>query len=216
MNASRTRVPVSIHSADPLTQAGVVSSLRCDPTVELLDEGREDAAPAGDEVAMVLTDRLSDGTEKRLRSLARDPRRRVVLVSDRLREAEMMRVIDSGVRVVVWRQQATPGRLVSAVHTAARGESLVPADLLARLLAETRRLYRSTVAEPGTRPADGLTARELDVLRLVANGMETREIAERLAYSERTVKSVLHGMMTRLRLRNRAHAVAYALREGHL
>jgi DNA-binding NarL/FixJ family response regulator len=50
------------------------------------------------------------------------------------------------------------------------------------------------------------------VLRLVADGYETREIASKLSYSERTVKNVLHELTSRLQLRNRAHAVAYALR----
>jgi len=52
------------------------------------------------------------------------------------------------------------------------------------------------------------------VLRLVADGLETSEIASRLSYSERTIKKVLHEVMTRLQLRNRSHAVAYALRNG--
>jgi DNA-binding NarL/FixJ family response regulator len=54
----------------------------------------------------------------------------------------------------------------------------------------------------------------VEVLRLIADGFDTREIASKLSYSERTVKNVLHGITTRLRLRNRAHAVAYALRNG--
>jgi DNA-binding NarL/FixJ family response regulator len=61
-----------------------------------------------------------------------------------------------------------------------------------------------------------LSAREVDVLKLVAEGFDTREIAGKLCYSERTVKNVLHGLMLRLRLRNRAHAVAYAARHGYL
>lgn len=54
------------------------------------------------------------------------------------------------------------------------------------------------------------------MIKLVAEGLETREIAAKLCYSERTVKSVLQGMMLRLNLRNRAHLVAYAAREGYL
>ena len=59
-----------------------------------------------------------------------------------------------------------------------------------------------------------LAQREVDVLRLVADGYDTAQIAHRLCYSERTVKNVLHGVTTRLQLRNRSHAVAYAVREG--
>jgi len=59
-----------------------------------------------------------------------------------------------------------------------------------------------------------LADREVEVLRLVAEGLDTAEIASRLSYSQRTIKTVLHDVTTRLQLRNRSHAVAYALREG--
>ena len=59
-----------------------------------------------------------------------------------------------------------------------------------------------------------LTPIRARVLRLVADGHDTAEIARELCYSERTVKNVLHDLTTRLQLRNRSHAVAYALREG--
>jgi len=51
-------------------------------------------------------------------------------------------------------------------------------------------------------------------LRLLADGMDTGQIAQRLSYSERTVKNILQGMLTRLGLRNRTHAVAHAIRLG--
>jgi DNA-binding NarL/FixJ family response regulator len=59
-----------------------------------------------------------------------------------------------------------------------------------------------------------LNPREVRVLRLVADGRPTYDIARELSYSERTVKNILHDVTNRLQLRNRAHAVAYALREG--
>ncbi len=60
----------------------------------------------------------------------------------------------------------------------------------------------------------GLTDREVDVLRLVADGYDTTQIAETLCYSARTVKNVIHDVTTRFNLKNRSHAVAYAMREG--
>lgn len=75
-------------------------------------------------------------------------------------------------------------------------------------------MQRSADDRPGT--LAGLAPREIDVIRLIAEGLDTAEVAGKLSYSERTVKNVLHGMTTRLHLRNRAHAVAYALREGHI
>jgi DNA-binding NarL/FixJ family response regulator len=102
-----------------------------------------------------------------------------------------------------------------AVIAAHRGEGDLPSDLLGRLISQVGTLRTSSVGSSGVRPS-GLTSRETDVLRLVAEGMDTGEIARKLSYSERTVKNIMHGLTTRLALRNRAHAVAYALREGYI
>ena len=63
-------------------------------------------------------------------------------------------------------------------------------------------------------PPPGPTPRERDVLELLADGHSTREIAIRLAYSERTIKNILQDLTTRLHLRNRTQAVAHAVRSG--
>jgi DNA-binding NarL/FixJ family response regulator len=70
------------------------------------------------------------------------------------------------------------------------------------------------VAAPRGLRLAGLTPRERDVLTLVAEGLSTRDVAIRMAYSERTIKNVLQELTTRLQLRNRTQAVAYALRNG--
>jgi DNA-binding NarL/FixJ family response regulator len=71
-----------------------------------------------------------------------------------------------------------------------------------------------TVLRPRGYRLNGFSSREVDVLRLVAEGYDTEEIARMLAYSERTVKNVIHGVTARFNLRNRCHAVAYAVRAG--
>jgi DNA-binding CsgD family transcriptional regulator len=89
----------------------------------------------------------------------------------------------------------------------------VPPDLLGRLLTQVGRLHDHVLGPRGLTLA-GLTQREIDVLKLVAEGLNTGEIARRLSYSERTIKNVIHDVTARFRLRNRSHAVAYAMREG--
>jgi DNA-binding NarL/FixJ family response regulator len=74
-------------------------------------------------------------------------------------------------------------------------------------------LQREVLAPRGL-TFSGLSERETQVLSMVANGDDTAAIARTLAFSERTVKSVIHDLMSRLQLRNRSHAVAYAVREG--
>jgi DNA-binding CsgD family transcriptional regulator len=88
-----------------------------------------------------------------------------------------------------------------------------PSDLLGRLLNQIGSLQRDLLTPRGL-TFTGLTKRELEVLRLVAAGYNTNEIARRLAFSERTVKNAIHDVTTRLQLRNRSHAVAYAVRQG--
>ncbi len=72
-----------------------------------------------------------------------------------------------------------------------------------------------TVERPGsTMTTVRLSSREAEVLRLVADGLDTSDIAEQLAYSESTIKGVLAKLMARLEARNRCHAVAIVVREG--
>jgi DNA-binding NarL/FixJ family response regulator len=59
-----------------------------------------------------------------------------------------------------------------------------------------------------------LSDRELRVLALIAEGHPTREVAQQLCYSERTVKNVLHDIVTKLNVRSRSQAVAHAVRDG--
>jgi DNA-binding NarL/FixJ family response regulator len=84
---------------------------------------------------------------------------------------------------------------------------------LGQLLGQVGRLQRQILSPRGL-TFTGLTDREIKVLRLIADGHDTNEIAQELCYSQRTVKNVVHGVTTRLQLRNRTHAVAYAVREG--
>ena len=112
---------------------------------------------------------------------------------------------------------ATPKILAPAVNApickVAAGEGVIPTDLLGHLLGQVGRLQRQVLSPRGL-TFTGLSDRESEVLRLIADGHDTNEIARQLSYSQRTVKNVLHDVTTRLQLRNRSHAVAYAVREG--
>jgi DNA-binding NarL/FixJ family response regulator len=205
------RIPVTVHAPDPISLAGVTSQLNQRPEIRLVDE---DSRQPGT-VAVLLAVALDERTLSRLRQLVRADGVRAVLVANLIREAELLQVIDCGVGAIVWRHEATGPRLLQAVIAASRGDGDLPSDLLGRLITQVGIMHRNAKHLPGD-PASGLTPREVDVLRLVAEGMETGEIAGKLSYSERTVKNVMHSLTTRLRLRNRAHAVAYALREGYI
>ncbi|MCX4459619.1 response regulator transcription factor [Streptomyces sp. NBC_01728] len=208
---SGNRIPVVVQAPDPISRAGVRSQLGQHAVIELLD-----SAEAGPGMVAVLVNEGPDETTlSRLRRLVRSDGARAVLVVNAIREAELLDVIECGVGAIVWRHEASAHRLVQAVLAAARGDGDLPADLLGRLIIQVGSLQRTASGQSGV-PLSGLVPREIDVLRLVAEGLDTGEIASKLSYSERTVKNVMHGLTTRLHLRNRAHAVAYALREGYI
>jgi DNA-binding NarL/FixJ family response regulator len=208
---SGNRIPVVVQAPDPISRAGVRSQLAQHPVIDLLDSA--EAGPGT--VAVLVNEGPDETTLSRLRRLVRSDGARAVLVVNAIREAELLDVIECGVGAIVWRHEASAHRLVQAVLAAARGDGDLPADLLGRLITQVGSLQRTASGQTGV-PLSGLVPREIDVLRLVAEGLDTGEIASKLSYSERTVKNVMHGLTTRLHLRNRAHAVAYALREGYI
>ena len=161
----------------------------------------------------MVSDHLDDETSRVVRALCRGDQPRIVLVATEIDESTLVAAAELGVGGLLRRAQATEDALVRVITRVASGDGEVPPDLLGRLLEQVGRLQRQVLAPRGL-AFSGLTPRETEVLRLVAEGHDTSEIASRMCYSERTVKNVLHDLTTRLQLRNRAHAVAYAMREG--
>jgi DNA-binding NarL/FixJ family response regulator len=204
-----TRVPLAIYAQDPILEAGVRSKLRSRPEVELLGQDEDERAA----VALVVVDRLDDEAVRLLHRLRHSATVRVGLMIGHLEHNVLRTTVECGVAAVVRRSEASEHRLVSVITSLARGEGVLPADLLGLLLDQVGQLQR-TVLDPHGLTLSTLTAREADMLRLVADGMDTAEIAVKTSYSERTVKNVLHEVITRFKLRNRAHAVGYLMRHG--
>jgi DNA-binding NarL/FixJ family response regulator len=198
-----------VHCTDPISLAGVVSQLRARPEVRVVDELEVDNAA----VAVVVADQLDDETARVMRALSRGDQPCIVLIATAIDESTLVAAAEIGVGGLLRRSDATADALVRAIQRVAVGEGEVPPDLLGRLLEQVGRLQRQVLAPRGL-AFSGLTPRETEVLRLVAEGHDTSEIASRMCYSERTVKNVLHDLTTRLQLKNRTHAVAYAMREG--
>jgi DNA-binding NarL/FixJ family response regulator len=202
-------IPTYVHCSDPISLAGVVAHLRMRPEVRVVEELEVDQAA----VAVVVADQLDDGTARVVRALSRGDQPRIVLVASTIDESTVVAAAEIGVGGLVRRTDATADALVRAIGRVAAGEGEVPPDLLGRLLEQVGRLQRHVLAPRGL-AFSGLSPRETEVLRLVAEGHDTSEIAAEMCYSERTVKNVLHDLTTRLQLKNRTHAVAYAMREG--
>lgn len=203
------RVRVAVQASDLIARSGVESLLRTRAELTLLTT---DLIAEADVIVLV-ADKVTVELMETLRQLAALGSARCVLITDELPRAYLMTAVECRVFSTASRQSLCGDRLLRAVLGAARGQGQLPPDVQGALLLEVGRLQHEILA-PKKLTASGLTARELEVLSLLAEGWESKEIAKKLCYSERTVKNVLHGVLSRLKLHNRAHAVAYALRSG--
>jgi DNA-binding NarL/FixJ family response regulator len=201
-----SRIQVRVLAADPVSQAGVQSQLRFRPELEVVERG-----PA--QVAVIVADVIDAAVLELVRQQRRAEDARVVLVCVQVSNDDVLAGIAAGVSALVRRDEATPDRLVGALRAAAAGDGILPPEILGRLLDGFAAAQRHAGAPLLSRAAV-LTEREKQVLSLVAAGQSTVEIARALAFSERTIKNSIHDLVSRLHLRNRAHAVAYAVREG--
>lgn len=202
-------VTTYVYAEDPILQAGVSTQLRTRPEIRVVDATDLDHA----EVAVVVADLLDDEVIRVLKAVQRGGVPRTVLVARIIDDTTLAAAAEAGVAGLVRRSDATPDSLVRAICRVAAGDGEIPADLLGRLMGQVGRLQRQVLAPRGL-AFSGLSDREAQVLRLVADGHDTAEIAGELCYSQRTVKNILHDLTTRLQLKNRSHAVAYAVREG--
>lgn len=203
-------VCVSVVASDPVLEAGVTAALCGSPEVVVVkpDEPAWVTVIAVDEVGPDVLDMVRAAREAVHRP-------EVVLVATDLTPAEALQVIAAGTRGLLRRREAGASRLTRTVLAAAGGDCTVPPDMLRQIL-EDGVDTGSADPRPDRWAAVGLSERERAVLRLVADGHETEEIARTLSYSTRTVTAVVHDITHRFRLRNRAHAVAYAMRAGLL
>jgi len=134
---------------------------------------------------------------------------RVLVCTSEPSDDLVLHTLQAGAVGFLRKDTLTPDALSAAVQAAASGTGVVAPDLLGNLL--------KGVSADGVngRPALArLTEREQQVLALIAQGHPTREVAQELCYSERTVKNVLHDVVTKLNARSRSQAVAHAVREG--
>ncbi|WP_305785781.1 helix-turn-helix transcriptional regulator [Symbioplanes lichenis] len=203
------QVRVVLQASDPLSHAGLAAFLQASPDVTLL----RGADRAGAKVLVVSCERLTTDVVAMLRRSAAESGIPVVLVVGEITETELLTAVECRVVAILPRAAVTGDRLMHSVLAAANGGGVMPPNLVGELLKHIERLQRDVLTPNGLN-ASGLTPREIDVLRLMADGMDTNEIAGELCYSERTVKNVIYGVTHRLKLRNRSHAVAYALRAG--
>lgn len=203
------RVKVFVSADDPISAAGISSQLRTRAEVEVVGDDEHGQA----DVAVVVCDEVDGRSVRMIRALQRSGVTRVVMVVSKIDDGGLLTAVESGANAILRRCDAMPEKVVGAVLAAAGGDGSVPPDLLGRLLDQMRQVQRDVLGPRGL-SLSGFSDREVEVLRLLAEGNDTAEIAQELSYSERTVKNVIHDVTSRHRLKNRSHAVAFAVRQG--
>ena len=202
-------VQVVVDAVDPIIAVGVTNYL-----LPYTDVAVQETADGQADVVVLAIDRITCARLRRLRLDWDDGEDKpVVLVVDEVDHDDLLVAVEMGVVAVLRRRSVTAERLHHAILVSATGGAVLPNDLLGGLLKHFERLHREVLIPNGLNGL-GFTTREVDVLRLMAEGIETAEIAKKLACSERTVKGLVSAATKRLNLRNRTHAVAYACRSG--
>ena len=202
------RVDVHVHAPDPVSRAGLATQLRNRPGITVVEGG-----PGLADVAVVSIDAIDDEQLQVVRAIQRNGCPRVIVLLAAVDAGALLRLVEEGVVGVVRRSEASPERLADAVLAAHLGGGHVPEDLLGGLLRQVKQVHDHVLSPRGLH-VHGLSQREVAVMRLVADGYDTDEIAIELSYSPRTIKNVIHDVVCRFGLRNRSHAVAYAVRQG--
>ncbi|MCU1589203.1 MAG: degU 2 [Frankiales bacterium] len=131
---------------------------------------------------------------------------KVLILSASGEQADVLEAVKAGATGYLVKS-ASAAELIDAVRRTAAGEPVFTAGLAGLLLGE----YRRTSADDG---APRLTERETEVLRLVAKGLTSKQVAERLVLSHRTVENHVQNTLTKLQLHNRVELTRYAVDKG--
>jgi two-component system, NarL family, nitrate/nitrite response regulator NarL len=186
---------------------------RCD--VVAVAAGIEEAVAALEEAGpeVVLVDIPTPAGANAVRTLvAAAPEIKVVALGVPEDERNVIAFAEAGASGYVAREGSMDD-LVAVVESAARGECLLPPDIAAKLFRRVATLAREPRLEP---IQERLTARELDVLRLIEQGLSNKEIATALSIELATVKNHVHRILEKLNVRRRTAAAARARRLGVL
>ena len=197
-----------------LFRSGLARLLAADPRVDVVGEAVDGldavsrcAATSPDVVLMDLRMPTLDGVEATRRIIAASPRSRVLILSAFDADCHVLGALRAGASGYVLKD-STPEGIVCSILAAHVGERVMAGTVADRVLglldgeAAPKELY------------DGLTARETEILRMIAAGAPSKQIAFRLRISEKTVRNHVSNMYEKLKIFDRSQAVLYAVRKG--
>ncbi|MGW7082109.1 response regulator [Streptomyces sp. NPDC054871] len=211
-------ITVLIADDQPLVRRGLSLILLSDPAIRVVGEvgdGEQAVAAAHelrpDVVLMDIRMPVLDGVRATERLAAELPGCRVLALSTFDMDEHVVGALRAGASGFL-PKDVSPEELVAALRTVHRGEAVVAPRLLTRLLATF--VTPPPASHPPTADLAGLTPREVDVLRLIAAGLDNAEIAQRMEIGVQTVKNHATGIFAKLGVRDRAQAVIAAYESG--
>lgn len=207
-------IRVLITDDHAIVRKGICALLATEPDIEVAGEAGDgqDAISKAHSLRpdVILMDLVMPGTDglKAIRHIVNhQPEIRILVLTSFDGDDKVFPAIEAGALGYLLKDSG-PEELVKAIHQVCRGESSLHPSI-------ARKLLRELASSQDRRSAkDLLTERELDVLRLVAQGHSNREIADRLIISEATVRTHVSKILAKVGLSNRTQAALYALRQG--
>lgn len=211
--------PIRVLIADDHTMVRQGLSQICDaePDMQVVGQAADGAEACRlalrvqpDVVIMDINMPQLDGVQATRRITATDERIGVIVLTMYRQDQHVFQAIKAGARAYLLKD-ADSDELLRAIRAVAEGEAVLDPAIALKMIEEFRRVEGEQVGADGiTR----LTERELDVLRLVAQGLDNVQIGERLGLSEKTIRNRLTVIFEKLHVNNRTQAALYALRRG--
>jgi DNA-binding NarL/FixJ family response regulator len=223
-SASGDKIRVLIVDDHAMVRQGLRTFLELQDTSELPIEVTGEAANGLEAVELaritqpdiVLLDLVMpemDGIQATPKIMACSPRSRVIILTSFGEEDKVLPAIRAGAQGYLLKD-IPPNELVHAVREAYLGKVQLHPEIARKLMSAVAAKEELSASRPMSRSGDGLTEREQEVLGLIADGLNNREIAGKLVISEKTVKTHVSSILGKLGLADRTQAAIYALRQG--
>jgi NarL family two-component system response regulator LiaR len=209
-----TPIRVLIVDDHKIVRKGLHALLSTEKDIQVVGEAEDGVAAISrvaalhpDVVLMDLVMPAMDGIEATRQITLQWPNVRVLVLTSFAADDKVFPAIKAGALGYLMKD-TDPRELVNAIHQVQRGEPSLEPAIARKVLLE---LSSPSQAKPTTDP---LTLRELEVLRLVSQGMSNREIADKLVVAEWTVRTHVSNILSKLHLASRTQAALYALKTG--